>query len=281
MSASSHLPYRLGLPAWAFPGWRDRYFSSSRPALSEYATVFNTVEGNTTFYRIPNRDTVQSWRRSVEERDFRFCFKLPRSVTHERRPALDDLQAFIRSVEPLEGAMGPLLLQFPARVGPNQLPLIESIVQHLPEHWTGALEVRHPAFFSEPQQLEPLLQKFALGRVMLDTRALYAGDPSHPDVVKARHEKPDLPVLETVYNDLAFIRLVLHPEWASNEVYVKDWATKAAGYLGHGQQVFMMMHCPNNLHCPEQALTFHRELGRHLDLPELPAWPLPQQQMLL
>ena len=42
----------------------------------------------------------------------------------------------------------------------------------------------NPAFFSDPKQLERLLEKHKLGRVMLDTRALCGGDPSHPDVVK-------------------------------------------------------------------------------------------------
>ena len=53
------LSYRIGLPAWAFAGWQDRYFDS-RDRLRQYASVFSTVEGNTTFYAIPAPATVQA-----------------------------------------------------------------------------------------------------------------------------------------------------------------------------------------------------------------------------
>ena len=50
--------YFLGLPAWAYPGWRDRYFPDEPDRLANYAAVFNTVEGNTTFYGIPDESTI-------------------------------------------------------------------------------------------------------------------------------------------------------------------------------------------------------------------------------
>jgi uncharacterized protein YecE (DUF72 family) len=55
------LGYYLGLPAWGFPGWSGTYFprpAGSESALGHYARVFNTVEGNTTFYRVPDAPTV-------------------------------------------------------------------------------------------------------------------------------------------------------------------------------------------------------------------------------
>ena len=50
--------YNIGLPAWAFPGWHGRYFNTTPSALASYASVFNTVEGNTTFYHVPDERTV-------------------------------------------------------------------------------------------------------------------------------------------------------------------------------------------------------------------------------
>ena len=48
------MPYRLGLPAWAFPGWKGQYWTASPSTLANYSSIFHTVEGNTTFYGVPD-----------------------------------------------------------------------------------------------------------------------------------------------------------------------------------------------------------------------------------
>ena len=78
--------YRLGCPFWSFEPWNGSlYTSDARPGdrLEQYARVFNTVEGNTTFYSVPNVATAARWRDAVPSH-FRFCFKLPRELTHDR-----------------------------------------------------------------------------------------------------------------------------------------------------------------------------------------------------
>ena len=280
----SPLPYRLGLPAWGFPGWKGRYFATQPTPLKGYAHVFNTVEGNTTFYRTPGTRTVRAWGAAVDGTDFRFCFKLPRTVTHERRPAPEELQAFLSAIEPLGEYLGPLLVQFPAWVGPDQLPALDRLFARLPRDFRYVIEVRHPRFFAEPHLLEPLLERYALGRVVLDTRALYQGDRHHPEVAAALHQKPDLPVLPQVYNGLAFLRLVLHPDRHSNRPYIDEWALRVADYIDGRYTTYVMMHCPNNLHCPELALEFHQALMTRPNmrcLPALQPWPVPQQERLL
>jgi uncharacterized protein YecE (DUF72 family) len=266
---------RLGLPAWAFPGWQGPYFRRGMAPLAEYARVFSTVEGNTTFYRIPDAGLVARWRDAVAGEDFRFCFKLPRSVTHERRVDVDALDAFLRAVAPLDAHLGPLLVQFPARVGPAALARIESVLERLPGDRQHALEVRHPAFFDQPERLEPLIERFGLARITMDTRALYEGDLDHPEVRAARHEKPDVPVLDKVYNGLRFVRLVLHPSGRGNARWLDEWADRIAGDLAAGRTTYALIHCPNNLHCPPFARDFHQRLRRRLATPAdpLPAWP--------
>ena len=276
--------YRLGLPAWAFPGWKGRYWEARPSPLADYARFFATVEGNTTFYRIPEARTVAAWREAVAGRDFEFCFKLPRSVTHEPAPSLADLDDFLRAIEPLGGHLGPLLVQFPATAGPTEIAGMEAVLSRLSREFRYAVEVRHPLFFSRPELLEPLLAEHGCGRVMMDSRPIYQGNTDHPEVQQALHEKPDVPVLDTVYNGLAFVRLVLHPDPAGNEHWIGEWSRRVADYLRAGHRVYMMIHCPNNLHCPPYARTFHETLRREpgMDfLPELPPWPLPRQGSLL
>ena len=172
--------YHLGLPAWAFAGWNNIYFTSKPSALASYASVFNTVEGNTTFYHIPDEASVDSWYQSVLNTNFRFCFKLPKTITHQNRPNFADLDLFFKRIQPLQNNCGPVLLQFPSTVGPGDLSRIESIVAKIPPDYRIALEVRHEDFFSQPQHLEPLLAQYHLGRVIMDTRPVFEGNRDHP-----------------------------------------------------------------------------------------------------
>ena len=279
--------YHLGLPAWAFAGWNNVYFTSKPSALASYASVFNTVEGNTTFYHIPDEATVDSWYQSVSNTNFRFCFKLPKTITHQNRPNFADLDLFFKRIQPLQNNCGPVLLQFPSTVGPGDLSRIESIVAKIPPDYHIALEVRHEDFFSQPQHLEPLLAKYHLGRVIMDTRPVFEGNRDHPEVLAALHQKPDLPVPGQVYNGLLLVRLLLHPDIHSNDAYMEQWVQRTVRALAGGCDCYIMIHCPNNQHCPMFAASFHERLiqqykthqGKELD--PLPAWPIPQQQNLL
>jgi uncharacterized protein YecE (DUF72 family) len=283
--AKPTLGYYLGLPAWAYPGWAGTYFpkaDASGSALSFYAQVFNTVEGNTTFYRVPDEGSVARWKEAVAGTDFRFSFKIPQTVTHRKRPDWGDLQRFLQVMEPLAEHLGPFLVQCPATLAPADLDVLETLFRRLAGDFRYCLELRHPAFFDRPEIIEPILEKYRAGRVMFDSRPIYEGDTAHPEVVAARHKKPDVPLLDEVYNELVYARVVLHPDPQYNGPYVDEWLRRTADYLDAGHGVFFMMHCPNNQHCPAFAEQFHESLRQRLggSLPALPAWPLPQQAAL-
>ncbi|MFK7859444.1 MAG: DUF72 domain-containing protein [Granulosicoccus sp.] len=275
--------YRLGLPAWAFPGWRNTYFIDQPSMLASYASVFNTVEGNTTFYHVPDEPTVSSWARALDGHDFLINFKLPRSVTHERRPSMDDLHLFLNRIQPLRDHTGAFLIQFPEWVGIDQLRRLKPMFDIIRGQGDAVIEVRDPVLFRQPELLEPLLEYYGFGRVILDSRALYTGDIHHPDVLAAVHEKPDVPVLNTVYNKLALVRLILHPDGISNLPWINEWAKRTASWIEAGMRPHIMIHCPNNLYCPLFAEQFHLALSSMLaePLPDLPEWPVPQQGQLL
>ena len=108
------LPYYLGCPQWQDPNWNNQLPPGGTP-LARYARVFNTVEGNTTFYASPSRDQCLQWRQQVPD-SFRFLFKLPRAITHERflTGVGDELDTFLSLIEPLNDLLVPMLQQIPA-----------------------------------------------------------------------------------------------------------------------------------------------------------------------
>jgi uncharacterized protein YecE (DUF72 family) len=86
-------PVRVGCSGWNYKHFREVVYPKGMPPsrwLEHYATIFDTVEVNSTFYRLPTRRAVANW---VEETPagFVFAIKMSRYVTHVRR--LRDLPA--------------------------------------------------------------------------------------------------------------------------------------------------------------------------------------------
>lgn len=93
---------------WANAEWRGGFYPPHGGGLEEYARVFGAVEGNTTFYSgAPRAGTVAAWARQVPP-GFRFCFKLPAVLTHERRLAgiEAEFDAFVEALAPLWDRLG-------------------------------------------------------------------------------------------------------------------------------------------------------------------------------
>ncbi|MBD0318054.1 MAG: DUF72 domain-containing protein [Thermoleophilia bacterium] len=114
-------PVRIGCSGWNYGHWRERVYPTGLPPrrwLEHYATLFDTVEVNNTFYRLPTRSAVTSW---VEQSppSFLFAVKASRYLTHVKR--LTDLgegvERFYERIEPLLASpkMGPVLWQLPPR----------------------------------------------------------------------------------------------------------------------------------------------------------------------
>ena len=113
--------YYLGCPIWAKKEWAGELFSAQVKAadyLREYASVFNAVEGNSTFYSLPPEKSIAKWRADTPP-GFRFCFKFPRSISHDGRlqNVRRETEEFLHLLRPLQGRLGPLFLQLPSAFG--------------------------------------------------------------------------------------------------------------------------------------------------------------------
>jgi len=270
----------LGLPFWGFDGWRGGlYPRDARPSdhLGQYARIFNAVEGNTTFYADPSPASVARWVAETGE-DFRFCFKLPRAITHDAmlRDALPRTRDFLERMRPLGPRLGPLMIQLPPGFGTAELPRLEDFVAGLPEDLCFAVELRSPELVQEgmPARLaDEILASRGIGRVIMDTRPLRDGPGDHPDILAARHKKPDLPVREEARTPEPVVRIVFHPEWAVNEPWLDRWAQRLALWIREGHRPRVFVHSPSNRESPAIA----RELWRRVDALEpvgsMPAWP--------
>src|SRR4029077_5083692 len=94
---------RLGTSAFTAAGWESSFYPAGmKPAeyLTYYATKFDTVEVDSTFYRAPSASTVEGWARKTPE-NFIFAVKVPQSITHEKILADCDAEftQFVKTME--------------------------------------------------------------------------------------------------------------------------------------------------------------------------------------
>ncbi len=108
-------PIRIGCDGWRYPDWDGVFYPNglnSAETLTYYADRFPALEIDSTFYRIPNRNTVRSWA-ELTPPDFAFALKAPRAITHEKRfvECEEEVDAFLRVLEELGPKLHIVLLQ--------------------------------------------------------------------------------------------------------------------------------------------------------------------------
>jgi len=262
----AELQYYLGCPQWSNKQWIGELFSvEAKPAafLRQYAAVFNTVEGNTTFYALPKPATVLKWREETPPA-FKFCFKFPKSISHQLRlqHAEQETNDFLKLLAPLGEKLGPFFLQLPPSFDFNTLPDLESFLKSLPADFTYAVEARHLDFFNAmaaEEKFNDLLQSRKIGRVVFDTRGLHAAEVTEDDfsTLDAKRRKPKVPVRFIATNQFPFVRFVGHPIIEHNEFHLLQWASAVVKWLAEGKKPFIFMRAPDDFYAPRLARYFH------------------------
>ena len=106
----------IGTSAFTAAGWENAFYPAGmKPAdyLTYYATKFDTVEVDSTFYRTPSVATVNGWARKVPD-GFVLAAKVPQLITHEKvlQGCDEDLKYFLETMDLMGDKLGPLLFQF-------------------------------------------------------------------------------------------------------------------------------------------------------------------------
>ena len=173
-------PVRIGCSGWNYPHWREVVYPKGLPParwLEHYATLFDTIEVNNTFYRLPKCDSVARWVEQTPE-DFVFTVKASRYLTHVKR--LTDLgpgvRRFYERIEPLVRSpkLGPVLWQLPANFRRDEERL-SAALERIPAG-RHCFEFRHESWFAP--EIYELLRAHGV--------ALVIGD--HPERSFQSHE---------------------------------------------------------------------------------------------
>lgn len=148
---------RVGPAGWSYKDWEGIVYPETPgkrfDPLAFLAHYFDTIEVNSSFYRIPPPTHALSWiRRTGENPAFRFATKLFRGFTHERSPSPEDVRAFRRFLDPLAEAarLGAVLIQFPwsFRSERDSFAWMEQLFLDFAPY-PKVVEVRHGTFQNE------------------------------------------------------------------------------------------------------------------------------------
>lgn len=158
----------IGCAGWSLPRQAQHRFAEGGSHLQRYASRFAATEINSTFHRPHQPRIYERWATAVPA-DFRFCAKLPKTITHEQRlvNAGALLRRFLEEASPLGPKLACLLVQLPPSLAFDDA-VAAAFLETLRKHWPGraAMEPRHASWF-EPGA-DRLMRGFKVARVLAD-----------------------------------------------------------------------------------------------------------------
>jgi uncharacterized protein YecE (DUF72 family) len=143
----------LGTIGWSYNFWKGAFYpdkTASKDFLAYYAERLDTVEVDSTFYRIPTQQIVTNWKQQTPN-GFVFSLKFPQVITHVKmlKDCQNETAAFLDRAKLLGEKLGPLLLQFPPRFTAQYLPDLADYLHGLPKLHRYVVEVRNKTWLNQ------------------------------------------------------------------------------------------------------------------------------------
>ncbi|MCT1526316.1 DUF72 domain-containing protein [Sphingobacterium hotanense] len=249
----------VGCAKWNRSDLKGFYPRGTKDELTYYATQFNSIEMNATFYKSPTKEQVETWKNKTPD-GFKFFPKITQSISHYGRLLNfeEKLEAFVNSTVLFEEKLGMAFLQIINNFRPKDFDRVVRFVEKFPKGYPLAVEVRNEEWF-EPENAEKLyklLEKNKTTNIIVDT-------PGRRDMLHMRLTTPT-----------AFIRYVgaNHP---SDYARLDDWVDKIAEWKKAGlQNLYFFIHERMEIDSPMLATHFikqlNQKLGTKLHIPEKP-----------
>ncbi|MCK5092750.1 MAG: DUF72 domain-containing protein [Gammaproteobacteria bacterium] len=212
----------IGTSGWSYDHWKGVFYPEelhSRDYLAFYRQRFSSVEINNTFYRLPEKKTLEHWYDSVPA-DFIFSVKASRFITHMKKlkAPVETIPPFLDRIKTLGKKLGPILFQLPPHWHSNP-DRLEGFLQYLSPDYRYVFEFRDPGWFND--QIVELLVRYQTAFCIYDLD--YQLSPK-----------------ETTCN---FVYIRLHgPDGAYSGSYsrhaLKGWANDIIAWADEGKTVY-------------------------------------------
>ncbi len=226
----------VGISRWSSSEWIGHIYPKGikqAEYLRFYSQAFNSIELNSTHYRIPTLDQVQKWR-DLAAPGFRFCPKIPQVISHYRKliDVEKELDQFVTSIAAFDSKLGCCFVQLHESFSPQLFGNLRDFLERWPKDMDLAVEFRHPDWFLDhvliPEALD-LLESHGTGTVITDVAG--RRDVSHSSLT----------------NRIAMIRLV------GNELHPTDfersnaWLARLSLWQENGlEHIYLFPHQPGD-----------------------------------
>lgn len=230
----------IGCTGWSMKEWVGKIYPSktkSKEYLHHYSRQFNTIEFNTTHYRIPTFETVERWRTESAD-DFRFCPKIPQTISHRNDLGLasGQLLAFCESIQKLEEKMGCCFMQLPPYFALHRTEPLLQFIEKFPSHIPLALEFRHEDWFKN-DNLKPIsdaLRKKGMAIVITDVAG--RRDVLHMEVM----------------SEIVMVRFVGNELHSTDFQRIDEWVARLSEWINQGvKNIYFFCHEPDNILAPD------------------------------
>jgi uncharacterized protein YecE (DUF72 family) len=250
----------VGCAKWNKADLKNFYPKGTKDELAYYSTQFNSIELNATFYRIPSRDQVISWKEKTPE-GFKFFPKINQTISHFRR--LNDVQPLVEeycdNISNFEGKLGMAFLQLHNNFGYKNMDKLVNFIENFPKAIPMAVELRHTEWINNSTVSTEVCQLFESNRIaniLVDT----AG---RRDLLHMRLTTPQ-----------AFIRYVGANDPQSDRERLDDWIARLKVWVDQGlRDIYFFVHQNIELESPFLSAYFierlNTEFGLDLKIPIL------------
>ena len=210
----------VGCAKWNRQDLKNFYPRGTKDELVYYASQFNSIELNATFYRIFPEEQYQKWYDKTPE-GFKFFPKMTNEVSHLRRlndKVYEIADRYLAVTSQLKEKLGTIFLQMHNNFGPKNWDRVQQFVEYWPKEFSLAMEFRHTDWFTDEkvaQELYHLLKENNIAHVLVDT----AG---RRDMMHMR-----------LSNNEAFIRYV-GANHESDYLRLEDWVQRLGQWKNKG-----------------------------------------------
>lgn len=163
----------IGCAKWNRTDLKGFYPRGTKDELTYYATQFNSIELNASFYRMFSAEQFQTWHDKVGE-EFTFFPKVPRLISHLKR--LNDTEELVRdftaNLSPLKDKLGMVFLQMPENFMPKYMERLPAFFESWPKEIPLALELRHTNWHNDAtisDELNAILMQYNISNIITDS----------------------------------------------------------------------------------------------------------------
>ena len=258
-NTSKNLEISVGCAKWNKTDLKGFYPKGTKDELTYYATQFNSIELNATFYGMPSPEQIQTWKEKTPA-DFKFFSKITNTVSHFRRllNITDVVTQFATAVLNFDEKLGMVFLQLHDNFKPKDYERLEKFVKDWPKEVPLAIELRNNEWFSDEavfNKICDLFEAFKITNIIVDT----AG---RRDMLHMRLTTP-----------VAFIRYV-GANAESDYTRLDDWLERIKTWKEEGlEKLYFFVH--QNIEKASPLLSaylienLNKEFGISIHIPEM------------